>query len=254
MYPRSVDLLLLVASAAAAAFSIVDAHGVVSVPIQRGAICNNRFNPNKEALCNDEPVDGLAPFSGADKDRVEAAMNGKEWVEYAPLEKKFPWRAGVCGDYIDKGEPQDHVEGGQYYGGGKVIQNYTQGQTVQFQVDIYGHHNGFMEWFICDLDACGTDISTNCFADGYCQQLMRAPDAECDSGKEKYGCLPIDLSYPGRWYLPCPLSENNLEMYYDKIYYKLPEKLVCEHCVIQWYWACDVQLHTTWSCRLLHGA
>jgi Lytic polysaccharide mono-oxygenase, cellulose-degrading len=121
-----------------------------------------------------------------------------------------------------------------------VIQNYTQGQTVQFQVDIYAHHNGFMEWFICDLDACGTDISTNCFADGYCQQLMRAPDAECDSGKDMYECLPIDLSYPGRWYLPCPLSENNLEMYYDKIYYKLPEKLVCEHCVIQWYWACDV--------------
>jgi hypothetical protein len=59
MYPRSVDLLLLVASAAADAFSIVDAHGVVSVPIQRGAICNNRFNPNKKLCATISPWTGL---------------------------------------------------------------------------------------------------------------------------------------------------------------------------------------------------
>jgi hypothetical protein len=63
--------------------------GVLSIAIQRGTICNNRFNPSKEVLCGEEPIDGHAPFSGADKARIEAAMSRNTWVEWTPLEKRF---------------------------------------------------------------------------------------------------------------------------------------------------------------------
>jgi hypothetical protein len=58
------------------------------------------------------------------------------------------------------GRDEELLEGGMYYGG-KVLQNYTLGQIVQFEVDVYVHHNGFMELVICDLDACGKGISTD---------------------------------------------------------------------------------------------
>lgn len=118
------------------------------------------------------------------------------------------------------------------------MNTYNQGDVVDFEVNIVSHHNGYFEFYICNLDVCGEEISVACFRRGYCEQLMRAPSF-CDSGDNKH-CGPIDSLHRGRWYLPCGLFPKGQSLYggveKGSMKFQLPRNLHCDHCVIQWYW------------------
>jgi len=111
---------------------------------------------------------------------------------------------------------------------------YEEGGTISIDVLITNHHNGFMEFRVCDVKYCGGEISEKCLRGPHCYVLQRAPHAACETGKE-WGCAPIDPKHPSRWYLPCPSGKID---YYGqgKILYSLPKGLNCKHCVLQWYW------------------
>jgi len=111
---------------------------------------------------------------------------------------------------------------------------YEEGGTISIDVLITNHHNGFMEFRVCDVKYCGGEISEKCLRGPHCYVLQRAPHAACETGKE-WGCAPIDPKHPSRWYLPCPSGKID---YYGqgKILYTLPKGLNCKHCVLQWYW------------------
>lgn len=211
-------------------------------PPQRGCL-----NPkSKHAKLGEDysaPIDWLMHFpAGSKSDAPGAAVHSqrqtsKTWTPFEPMKPDFVWRAGVCGDL--KYKTQDHMKGGRYYYDGKISAEYTEGSIIDVTVKVIAHHNGFMELHICDVSKCGGEISEECFKEGHCQQLQRAPNQECDAGYDKR-CAPIDRNYPGRWYLPCssnPVNANAVErMGGNKMQYILPKGLVCEHCVIHWFW------------------
>ena len=101
---------------------------------------------------------------------------------------------------------------------------------------------GHLEFFICDtgdLADPGGVATQECFNK---YPLTRA-DGDDDNS-------PIDPDYPGRYYVdpPCRQEETKYERhikseggYVMKMKYKLPEDLVCGHCVLQtWYCECFV--------------
>ena len=214
------------------------AHGLMSDPRQRGGL--RLDNHPLPILDYDAPQDFEAHFPSGSKSKdpgagFESVKKAADynWTPYEPLNPSFHWRAGVCGDEIDA--PQDHLMGGKFYYGGKRVREYEQGSIVHFEAEIVTHHNGFFEFFVCNLDTCGGDISQKCFLEGHCHQLRRVY-GPCES-RFHQGCSPIDPAYPGRWYLPCVISEPMIVGGgYGSMTYVLPPHLACDHCVIQWYW------------------
>ncbi|KAI0557180.1 Lytic polysaccharide mono-oxygenase cellulose-degrading [Gracilaria domingensis] len=95
-----------------------------------------------------------------------------------------------------------------------------------------------MQFHICDVAKCGGEISEDCFRQGHCYALRRAPNPNCDSGFDKQ-CAPIDRNYPLRWYLPCATKPENTQerMGNNKMTWLLPDDLVCDHCVLHWFWS-----------------
>lgn len=215
-----------------------DAHGFISDPRQRGALKID--NHITQSLDEGAPQDYECHFPAGDKSRRPGAGYesikrdaGYYWTPYEPLNPGFRWRCGVCGDELYGA--QHHLLGGKYYGDGRRVRTYEQGSIVFFESEIVTHHNGFYEFYICDIDRCGNDISTRCFEHGHCTRLLRAR-GPCDSGNHPH-CGPIDRNYPGRWYLPCGGTEPHLLGGRQlSLAYLLPPWLTCEHCVIQWYW------------------
>lgn len=222
---------------------LVQSHGLLTDPRQRGAFrVQNRL---VETINSSAPFDSFAHFPAGDKSIAKGSGKrsvirhaNNNWIPYEPLNPSFHFRAGVCGD--EPGREQEHLKGGQYYypeDDPIRARTYTQGEVVSFESNIVTHHNGFLEFFICNIDECGRDISEECFREGHCQQLLRAP-SYCDNGQSE-DCGPIDPAYPGRWYLPCGPFPNGQILYggsKGSMQYQLPEDLVCDHCVIQWYW------------------
>lgn len=170
---------------------------------------------------------------------MAAAKGG--WKPWEPLDKtKIRSDAGLCGDPISEPAPRAHEKGGAF-GPPKAMPYsavYKSGQTVQFEVDVTTNHNGFFEFFICDVDRCDDDISEDCFKRNQCRQLMRTKVAACESQNSKE-CGPIDPDYPGRWIVPCRKGGHVGEHFMGGVHmqYKLPSGFRCKHCVIQWYWA-----------------
>lgn len=215
-----------------------DAHGLLSDPRQRGAL--KISNHITQSIDVSAPQDYECHFPSGDKSiRPGAGYEsvrrdaGYYWTPYEPLNPGFRWRCGVCGDELYGA--QHHLRGGKYYGDGRRVRTYEQGSIVFFESEIVTHHNGFYEFYVCDIDRCGNDISARCFEHGHCTRLLRAR-GPCDSGDHRR-CGPIDRNYPGRWYLPCGGTEPHLMGGQQlSLAYLLPPWLTCEHCVIQWYW------------------
>lgn len=162
---------------------------------------------------------------------------------YEPFLKEYKWTSGICGDSL-RG-PQDHKFGGKYYypaWDAKRVAFYHPGQVVDFEIDLVIHHNGFFQFYLCDLDACGKkDIEASCFWNDHCRLLERAPTESCESSKD-LRCGPIDPKYPSRWYLPChfgpdsPAGEELLGGKMGTMKYRIPDDITCKHCVVQWYY------------------
>lgn len=187
---------------------------------------------------NHFPAGDKCSRPGCGKLSQEIAARPEGWMPFTPLSSKYKWHAGVCGDKVPPAE-QYHLRGGKFYYGGKISATYKQGGVMEATMNIFAHHNGYIEFHVCDVAKCGGEISTKCFKDGHCQQLKRAKNPHCDSGTAK-DCAPIDPNYPGRWYMPCTTQpdQTKIETFGDKgqIKYQLPSNLACEHCVLQWFW------------------
>lgn len=228
--------MLLVAALVA---RVVSAHGTMVFPPQRG--CTNGYEFAKIPIYDSSAsVDWWAHFPAGDKSsRIGSAFNSQKreagwrgWTPYNPRDKNFVFRAGPCGDLKRKPE---HMRGGKYYNGGKVFASYEQGGYISIDLAITAHHNGYTEFRMCDVKRCGGEISNECLRGPHCHLLQRAWDGSCESRRDRW-CAPIDPLYPSRWYLPCGKPKGTDIYGKGKIKYKLPVGLVCEHCVLQWYW------------------
>ncbi|PXF45207.1 hypothetical protein BWQ96_05037 [Gracilariopsis chorda] len=223
--------------------ALIDAHGLMDIPRQRGAFRRSKYVPT--ALDSNAPQDFYPHFPagvkddrpGAGKLSQEIAAGDRGWYPYDPYKPDFTWRAGVCGDPANGN--QDHLKGGKFYYDGRIVATYRQGGVIGLGLSVVAHHNGFVEAHVCDVAKCeGGDISKDCFQNGGCVQLKRAYQPECES-RQSVHCGPIDHNYPGRWYLPCSTDNTGLGWdYFPPEYatFRLPDQLHCEHCVLQWYW------------------
>lgn len=229
----------------------VDSHGLMNHPNPRGCLAKRKFIP--VGVDNSAPIDKKAHYPAGDKTNSPGAGSKSQrdalfpdlWKPFTPLKRHYKWGFGVCGDL--KGnrlhlKPANGKKSGySFYYGGKIVAKYEEGGIIDVGMTVNAHHNGFIELHICDVQKCGGEISENCFREGHCKQLKRAPNGDCDNGMSKL-CGPIDRKYKGRWYLPCSQVKPNSDEYEffgknDKtIQYKLPERLTCKHCVLQWYW------------------
>lgn len=218
-------------------------HGVMNRPNQRGALRTGKFVP--VGIDEDAPHDFLMHFPAGDKNVVPGSAKLSQereagkigWKPFTPLDPSFHWRSGVCGDL--KADRQ-HLRGGEFYYGAKIVANYTEGGIIDVGLAIGGHHNGYMELHICDVQKCGGEISESCFRSGHCKQLLRAHQEACEDQPNR-NCGPIDRMNRGRWYLPCskfPVKQEKTVDFYGNgtILYRLPPGLTCKHCVIQWFW------------------
>lgn len=224
-------------------------------PNQRGHLRPTMRCPEGVDKENNTAFDGKSHFPagsktsspGAAKESQVKALGGELWKPFEPLDPLYLWFAGVCGDLKGNGQhlrPSKDLQHKvpNFYNEGQVVAAYQQGDEISIKITITTHHNGFMEFHVCDVDKCGGEISEDCFRDGHCYQLERASNPTCDSG-ESSRCGPKDPAYPGRWYLPCATVPNRRDLFEsvggdeDTILYKLPKDLECDHCVLQWYWA-----------------
>lgn len=111
-----------------------------------------------------------------------------------------PYRCGICGDPYDSGTPRAHELGGTY-GRGIIVDEFTSGEVIDVTVILTAYHIGFWEFKICPDP---TNNNQDCF-----EQYL------------------VELEEGGTQYYP--KGSGRYEMRY-----RLPEDLVCEHCVLQW--------------------
>lgn len=125
-----------------------------------------------------------------------------------------------------------------------IVANWKTGSVVDFTAEIDTNHNGYFEYFVCNMDKCKKpDIDGTCFKQGHCVKLMRVPHKDCEDPNVNthYECGPIDPDYPGRWYLPCR-NTGHVGVHIvggdsGTMRYKLPDGFKCDWCIVQWYWA-----------------
>lgn len=244
---RAVPALLAAILFAAAMVPTTDAHAAWTSPRCRGTYNTNALKLPDMGVKGVPKDDCPHCLNGGGKGSVMAAAKNN-WVPWEPMDKTKPFRhdSGLCGDPEKNPSPRAHEKAGTFGPpkGMPYAATYKAGQEVGFQIDVHTHHNGFFEFFICNVDKCGGDISEKCFKGGHCRQLMRAEVPECESKKSMH-CSPIDPDYPGRWIMPCRVGAHVGEHFMggagaDKgkyMKYKLPEGFACQNCVMQWYWA-----------------
>lgn len=241
----SPTVMLLSLSVLAVLTALASGHGLMCTPRQRGAYHNDKCGSNMPSPEN-PVIDYCAHcLNGGTVETVKRNMPRGGWKVYEPT-KDFPGtgeRAGICGD--PKGN-DDHMLGGSFmpYESVPMVDNYKSGSVIDFTAEIDTNHNGYFDYFLCNLDACGTaDIEKKCFMEGHCHKLLRVkhPDCENTNVNTQYECGPVDPKYPGRWYLPCRktahVGVHIVGGSKGTMRYKLPEGVECKHCVIQWYWA-----------------
>lgn len=225
----------------------VAGHGMMCTPRQRGAYRSVKCGFDLP-IPKDPVIDHCAHcLNGGTVAAVQAHLPKDGWKVYEPT-KDFDGtakRAGLCGDAVGHSY---HMIGGDFvplrYGTVPIVQHWKTGGQVDFLAEIDTNHNGYFEYFLCDLDACKAhDISGNCFRKGHCYKLLRVPHPDCEdpSRNTHYECGPIDTSYPGRWYLPCRntagVGVHIVGGPSGTMRYQLPKGVQCKHCVLQWYWA-----------------
>lgn len=228
------------------------------MPRQRGIVCPFHWSPRfwlkplrPWPYCRGAPKrwDWKFHFPAGDKSvgadnialRSQIRAAGRAgWTPYEPTRRGFVFRAGACGD--TKWGKQHHLRGGRYYWPRRkpaIVATYVQGGTFTATLKITenAHHNGYVEFILCDVKKCGGEISKGCLRNGrICRKLVRKWEFRCELGRSK-DCAPIDPNYPTRWYLPCSRTIGTKRHdFYKNVRYLLPGNVVCKHCVIQWYW------------------
>ena len=225
---KAVTLLLILIFVVRAA-----AHGFMKTPRTRGAYCSNEVKPNLQLPEGCKAIDYCPHcLNGGGVGSVRKALKGN----FSPYRSDNRVRAGLCGDALGT---NDHMVGGKYvpYEKAPIVAGYEPGSAIDFEIHINTNHNGFMVFYLCDLDACGTtDLEQKCFTGGHCKKLERISISRCEKG-DKFECGPIDEMDRTRWYVPCRGGGQK-----DKggksgtVRYQLPNNMNCKHCVVQFYW------------------
>lgn len=113
-------------------------------------------------------------------------------------------KCGLCGDNYADPIPRSHELRG-YYGQGEIVRSYRKGSSVLVKAMVTANHMGHFEFNICDLSSNGQETD-GCF--------------------QRYPLL--DISGRRKWYL------NSTAPGEYSVQLKLPDTLVCDHCVLQW--------------------
>ncbi|CAG9788924.1 unnamed protein product [Diatraea saccharalis] len=110
-------------------------------------------------------------------------------------------KCGICGDAFDLPEPRPHELGG-VFGSGEIVGYYLPGEEITVTVELTTSHLGFWQFKLC-------------------------PDPR-DNDQKCFDRYPLQL-------------ENGDTVYYPKkgstkytLNYRLPQGVVCDHCVLQW--------------------
>ncbi|CAN8067031.1 unnamed protein product [Agarophyton chilense] len=216
---------------------------MMCTPRQRGAYhAKDKCGSNLSEPPN--PITDYCPhcLNGGTVATVKQNLPPGGWKEYDPIRDESTMkRAGLCGDPRAN---NDHMLGGKFmkYDKTPIVKKWKSGSVVDLQVEVDTNHNGYFEFFLCDLDTCGVlDISEKCFKK-HCYPLKRTRVPKCQSPTEKTHtqCGPIDEKYPSRFYVPCRKTGHvgiHLLGGDGTMLYKLPDGVSCAHCVLQWYWA-----------------
>ena len=123
-------------------------------------------------------------------------------------------RYGVCGDPWNA--KRDHEAGGRF-ARGKIKRTYKSGSIIALKLSFSTNHLGRMQFSICDLPDPDKRMSSSterslttqrCFN----KNVLRRAD---NAGMYSY------------------LRKNEKEL---TVKYKLPKRLKCKHCVLQWKW------------------
>lgn len=243
MLGTNITILLLTLSISA--FRLVFGHGLLCTPRQRGAYISDKCGSNLPIPAN-PIIDYCAHcLNGGTVATVQQNLPKSGWHLYDPINnfKLSAKRAGLCGDPLGD---NDHLIGGQFmpYKKVPIVATYKVGSNIDFEVEIDTNHNGFFEFFLCNLDACQSkDISESCFTKNHCYRLERVPHPACENQNKNtaFDCGPIDESYPGRFYVPCRktghVGQHLVGGRSGMMRYALPNGVSCRHCVVQWYWA-----------------
>lgn len=235
---------------AAAVVSRAAAHGLLSDAPQRGVLFGSEFAPDVDPI-DDAPRDYTPHFPAGDKNggigagllsqlSVVNSREGGTWTPFTPSTPGYVWKAGVCGDPLSGVGAGDHLRGGRFYGNATITRTYTAGGILAMGMYMVAEHGGYTVLHVCDVAKCGGEVSAECFANGHCTVLERAPEAEaagCAAGT-RGDCAPVDPAHPDRWYMPCPATLHSpIRLGGDETaVFRLPAGLACEHCVLHWYW------------------
>jgi len=136
-------------------------------------------------------------------------------------------RHGMCGDIKSISEPyNDFIE--NY----PIFSFFHTGDEILIETILTAHHMGHFEFYLCnldDIDSPNNRVTQECL---FKYRLERVPIPNEIS--------PIDENYPYRFYIPpIPCMEfqtNGYPGYKSIMKYKLPDKLECKHCVLQWWY------------------
>lgn len=212
----------------------VDSHGFMTDPRPRGALKTQRAVEPKE-MDPSAPLDYCPHCLNAGG--TGAVKKGGPWTKYEPM-KSSRKGFGLCGD-PEGGD--DHMKAGKFANPASMpyVRKYKPGSVANFGFDATTNHNGYLEFYLCDVSKMpDEDLSWDGFAE-HCHYLERSPHESCESGNDKE-CGPIDPKFPGRWVLPCrnaggEQGDQLLGGEDGKMAYNIPNVEI-EMGVIQMYW------------------
>ncbi|GAB0496541.1 hypothetical protein MMPV_007854 [Pyropia vietnamensis] len=246
----------------------VAAHGLLTDAPQRGVLFGSEFAPDVTPV-EGAPKDYHPHFPAGDKSgglgagrlsqlSVVNNYEGGIWTQFTPTKPGYVWKADVCGDPLWGKGAGDHMRGGRFYGDGTITRTYKAGGTLSMGMYMVAEHGGYTVLHVCDVAKCGGEVSRECFTNGHCKVLERAPEAEspgCAAGT-RGDCAPVDPAHPERWYMPCPSTLNSPTRLGgdETAVFRLPPGLVCEHCVLHWYWVAANQCNPPGVTEYFTGA
>ena len=126
------------------------------------------------------------------------------------------YKCGVCGDNYVENRPRANEWGGKYGSHGIIPRTYSSGSSVDIEIQITAHHQGFFQFKVCKMEKNMATENEACF----------------DSDESKVPFADGSTQYSITDYFPP--SSNKSSGYWYSMQIKLPDQLECDHCVLQW--------------------
>ncbi len=121
---------------------------------------------------------------------------------------------GLCGDPVDKTQPRDHEAFGSLATPPIVAATYKPGGTIPIKVVLTANHKGRWSLRLCPIPGAGT------------------PSAEAKALTKT--CLDAHVLRRADTKSPYTYVTSDTSSF--EVAYKLPPKVTCKRCVLQWYY------------------